>query len=82
MTTKYFKNFESLAYRFGNLEDPVLFNNLTQYVDLIDEIKTNVAFLNKYTILSGDRPDSLSHKLYGHYRLLLDILFNEWPLKT
>ena len=32
MTTKYFKNFESLAYRFGNLEDPVLFNNLTQYV--------------------------------------------------
>ena len=49
MTTKYFKNFESLAYRFGNLEDPVLFNNLTQYVDLIDEIKSNVAFLNKYT---------------------------------
>ena len=65
MTTKYFKNFESLAYRFGNLEDPVLFNNLTQYVDLIDEIKSNVAFLNKYTILSGDRADSLSHKLYG-----------------
>ena len=46
MTTKYFKNFESLAYRFGNLEDPVLFNNLTQYVQLIDEIKTNLSLIH------------------------------------
>ena len=89
MTTKYFKNFESLAYRFGNLEDPVLFNNLTQYVDLIDEIKTNVAFLNKYTILSGDRPDSLSHKLYGTtdyywtFYLMNDHLrLSGWPVDT
>ena len=89
MTTKYFKNFESLAYRFGNLEDPVLFNNLTQYVDLIDEIKTNVAFLNKYTILSGDRPDSLSHKLYGttdyywtFYLMNDDLRYSGWPVDT
>ena len=89
MTTKYFKNFESLAYRFGNLEDPVLFNNLTQYVQLIDEIKTNVAFLNKYTILSGDRADSLSHKLYGTtdyywtFYLMNDHLrLSGWPVDT
>ena len=89
MTTKYFKNFESLAYRFGNLEDPVLFNNLTQYVDLIDEIKSNVAFLNKYTILSGDRADSLSHKLYGTtdyywtFYLMNDHLrLSGWPVDT
>ena len=89
MTTKYFKNFESLAYSFGNLEDPVLFNNLTQYVDLIDEIKSNVAFLNKYTILSGDRADSLSHKLYGTtdyywtFYLMNDHLrLSGWPVDT
>ena len=89
MTTKYFKNFESLAYRFGNLEDPVLFNNLTQYVDLIDEIKSNVAFLNKYTILSGDRADSLSHKLYGttdyywtFYLMNEHVRLSGWPLNN
>ena len=60
-----------------------------QYVDLIDEIKTNVAFLNKYTILSGDRPDSLSHKLYGTtdyywtFYLMNDHLrLSGWPVDT
>ena len=36
MSTQFFKNFELLPYSFGNDEDPVLFNNLTQYVDIID----------------------------------------------
>jgi len=89
MTTKYFKNFESLAYRFGNEEDTALFNNLTQYVDLIDQIKDNVAFLNKYTILSGDRADSLSFKLYGttdyywtFYLMNDDLRLSGWPVDT
>ena len=63
--TNFFKNFEFVQYSFGNREDPVLFNNITQYVDIIDKIKQEVSFLNRYTIVGGDRPDSLSQKLYG-----------------
>ena len=44
MSTQFFKNFELLPYSFGNDEDPVLFNNLTQYVDIIDKLKQEVHF--------------------------------------
>ena len=62
---KYFNtNFPTVAYSFGDNESPVLFNNLSAYVDIVDQIKDNVAFYNKYTIQAGDRPDTLSFKLY------------------
>ena len=61
---KYFQNFPTVAYKFGDNEAPVLFNNLSAYVDIVDQIKDNVAFYNKYTIQAGDRPDTLSYKLY------------------
>ena len=62
---KYFNtNFPTVAYSFGDNESPVLFNNLSAYVDIVDQIKDNVAFYNKYTIQAGDRPDILSFKLY------------------
>ena len=63
--TRFFKNFGLTNYRFGDYESPVLFNNLTQYVDIIDQIKDQTSFYNKYTIVSGERPDTLSQELYG-----------------
>jgi hypothetical protein len=88
MTTKYFKNLEIVGYKFGDNEPPVLFDNLTQYVDIIDGIKDNISFYNKYTIVSGDRPDTLSYKLYGTtdyywtFFLLNDhIRQSGWPIK-
>ena len=87
--TKFFKNFEFVQYSFGNREDPVLFNNITQYVDIIDKIKQEVSFLNRYTIVGGDRPDSLSQKLYGttdHYWTFYlmndDLRYSGWPVDT
>ena len=87
--TKFFENFEFVQYSFGNREDPVLFNNITQYVDIIDKIKQEVSFLNKYTIVGGDRPDSLSQKLYGttdHYWTFYlmndDLRYSGWPVDT
>ncbi len=62
---KYFQNFPTVAYKFGDNESPVLFNNLSAYVDIVDQIKDNVSFYNKYTIQAGDRPDTLSYKLYN-----------------
>lgn len=65
MGTKYFRNFGLQAYRFGDNESPVLFNDLSQYVDIIDGLKDSVSFSTKHTIIAGDRPDTLSYKLYG-----------------
>lgn len=87
MTTQYFSDFELLNYRFGDNEAPVLFNNLTQYVDIIDQLKENTTFYNKYTIISGDRPDTLSFKLYGtteyywtFYLMNENIRRDGWPI--
>ena len=65
MSTKFFSNFGLANYRFGDYEAPVLFNDLTQYVDIIDQLKDQTSFYNKYTIVSGERPDTLSYELYG-----------------
>lgn len=61
----YFRNFQLVDYKFGDGEDPTLFPNITAYVDIIDQVKQEVAFYQKYTILDGDRPDVVSQKLYG-----------------
>ena len=89
MTTKYFKNFEFVGYRFGDNESEVIYKNLTQYVDMIDELKNDTSFYNKYTIPSGERPDSLSYKLYGttdyywtFYLMNDDIRLSGWPIAS
>lgn len=89
MSTKYFKNFNAVGYNFGDNESPVLFNDLTQYVDVIDSLKDNISFYNQYTIVSGDRPDTLSYKLYGTtdyywtFFMMNDHLrISGWPIAT
>ena len=67
MTTKYFRNFNTVAYRFGDNEKPVMFNDLTQYVDLIDGIKDNISFYNQYTIISGDRPVTTNDEIATNF---------------
>ena len=61
----YFKKYPVVNYRFGDNEPSALFSNISAYVDIIDEIKNEVAFFEKYTIQDGDRPDIVSQKLYG-----------------
>ena len=61
----YFRNFPLIRYKFGDDEAPVLFQNLTTYVDVLDTVADDANFYNKYQILSGDRPDVVSYKLYG-----------------
>jgi len=85
----YFKNFEYAEYRFGNNENLDLFKNLTQYVNLIDQIKNNVSFTEKFQVVSGDRPDTVSHQLYGTmdyywtFYLMNDHLrLSGWPLNN
>lgn len=84
-----FENFRYVPYRFGNSKTFTFVQDLTVYVDLVDQLKDNVSFYRKYTILDGDRPDNLSQKLYGtpHYAwmffLMNDSLREQgWPLSN
>jgi hypothetical protein len=60
----YFQRFPFVNYKFGDNEADTIFPNISVYIDLIDQIKNDVAFYEKYTILDGDRPDVVSQKLY------------------
>lgn len=60
----YFNNFPSVAYAFGNEVNQNSIQDITAYVQIIDEIKDNLNFYSSYTILEGERPDQLSQKLY------------------
>lgn len=83
----FFRNFPIIEYRFGDEVDPNLFQNVSAYVDLIDQFADDATFYEKYTILDGDRPDTVSQKLYGTtdfywtFYLLNDTLRSQgWPL--
>lgn len=89
MATKYFKNFRKIYYTFGDENSPAIIQDLSTYVDLIDQIKTNNAFYEDYTIMAGERPDTTSFKLYGTpdyywtFFLLNDNLREQgWPLSS
>lgn len=60
----YFQRFPFVNYNFGNKEADTIFPNISAYIDIVDQLRDEVAFYEKYTILDGDRPDVLSQKLY------------------
>ena len=60
----YFQRFPFVNYNFGDNEANTIFPNISAYIDIVDQIKDEVAFYEKYTILDGDRPDIVSQKLY------------------
>jgi len=83
----YFRNFPIIPYYFGNEIDPAQFQNLTAYIDLIDQIADDASFYEKYEIKDGERPDALSFRLYGttdyywmFYLLNEKIRRQGWPL--
>ena len=83
----YFQRFPFVNYKFGDNEADTIFPNISVYVDLIDQIKNDVAFYEKYTILDGDRPDVVSQKLYDtpdyHWTLFYmnsGLRESGWPL--
>lgn len=91
----FFSNFGQLDYAFGDdfmkkgganliLE---VFQDLTSYVDILDDIKDVSSFYTKYYILENDRPDQVSYKIYGstnyHWTFYLmndHIRRQGWPL--
>jgi hypothetical protein len=87
--SRYFAPFPLLQYRFGTNEDPVLFQNISTYIDLVDQIKDDISYYQVMQIEEYERPDTLSYKLYGttdyywtFYLLNDDIREGGWPLSN
>lgn len=83
----FFSSYPIINYRFGNEITPTLFQNLSTYLTLVDELKDVAESYTTVFIEEGDRPDSLSYKLYGNIRyywtfyfLNDDIRESGWPI--
>jgi hypothetical protein len=84
----FFRNFPSVNYRFGDNEEPVPFQHLGTYIDILDQVKEYSVYYQNYNIQNGERPDQLSYKLYRTpdyywtFWLLNDHLRQKgWPLR-
>ena len=58
--SNFFRNFPLAEYKFGNEETTALFQNISAYINIIDELKDDVAFYTTHHIGEGERPDTLS----------------------
>ena len=91
----YFKNFPYTRYVFGNEAEEIgtgkvvteVIQDISRYVDVIDDVKRSKAFSLKYYIQENERPDNVSMKLYGtpsyHWTFWLmndHIREQGWPL--
>jgi len=84
----YFRNFPIVSYNFGDeVTQETLYQNLTVYVDIFDQVVDDVAMYTDYEIIDGERPDTISYKLYGtvdHYWTLYmlnkKLRIQGWPL--
>jgi hypothetical protein len=85
----FFKNYPQTLYNFGNETSATAFQNISGYVDVIDQVKNNINFYQYLTVQDGERPDTLSQQIYGSvkyywmfYLLNDDIRELGWPLTT
>jgi hypothetical protein len=85
----FFKNYPQTLYNFGTETSATAFQDISAYVDIIDQIKNNINFYLYLSIQDGDRPDILSQQIYGSVKyywtfyLLNDHLRERgWPLSS
>ena len=71
--SNFFTHFPNVNYAFGdefNVKGGAnltlsKFQDITAYIDLIDEVKQNAPFYSEYYVLENDRPDQVSQAIYG-----------------
>jgi len=85
----FFTNFPTTNYNFGSESSVTAFQNISAYVDIIDQVKDNLNFYEYYYIQDGDRPDTISQDFYRTPRyywtlyLLNDSIRQQgWPLSV
>lgn len=85
--SQYFRNFPKVPYKFGNEPSYNLMDNLTKNSAFLSDVNDDLTYMQYYTIKDGDRPDTLSYKLYGttdyhwtFYFMNEHIRESGWPL--
>ena len=85
--SKFFKNFPTVPYRFGDNESPVTMQNLSIYIDAFEQVREEHVFYQSYYIKNNQRPDQLSYEVYGttdyYWTLFLNnehLRINGWPI--
>ena len=83
----FFTNYPRTLYQFGGEQSLTAIQNISVYVDVIDQIKDNVNFYEFTEIRDGERPDTISQDIYGTvryywtlYLLNDDLRERGWPL--
>lgn len=61
----FFRYFPRTFYKFGDETTEDVFENLSIYSDVVDQIKDRVTLYQDYNILPDERPDQVSQKIYG-----------------
>lgn len=64
----YFRDFPKEFYQFAN-GDIALMQNLSLYVEMIDQVKENSSFYEDFYIRDGERPDNVAYILYDNPKL-------------
>lgn len=92
---QYFKNYRKTGYTFGDEFENVggserqveFFRDLTQYVDIVDQVREGINFYEPYNIIEGERPDQVSQFLYDtptyhwtFYMMNDNLRAHGWPL--
>lgn len=84
----FFRNFPLKTYNFGDDERATIFQDLSVYIDIIDQVSDNLAMYEVINIHDGERADTLSQKLYDtpeyywmFYLLNENIRIQGWPLR-
>lgn len=91
----FFKNYRKTGYVFGDDFEKTggagrqveFVRDLTQYVDVIDQVREGIHFYEPYNIIEGERPDQVSQFLYEtptyhwtFYMMNDNIRSHGWPL--
>ena len=64
--SSYFTHLPKVFYKFGDEVDVNISNNLSVYIDLLDQIKNEISFYETFNILDGE--------FIRHTKLSLDTL--------
>ena len=81
----YFENFPRSPYEFDVGE--AVFQDITKYAEVIDQVRDNTSFYQDYIIQHGERPDHVAYRLYNNpqYHWVLYLLNPQlresgWPM--
>jgi hypothetical protein len=83
----FFQYFPRVNYKFGNEDTTEVFENISIYSDVVDQIRDATTAYEDYYIQGDERPDQVSYKLYGtpeyHWTFFLmnaGLRDTGWPL--